>query len=110
MSRDDPSADDYLALFRTYGDAGAPRDFGKLYLEPDDQRFRLLFEQICQLLAKPSRYNLEMPQEFRRTAHAYLGGDRAVVSHMRAPQMQHFMLSDLYDYVALSHRLGHGFS
>jgi hypothetical protein len=110
MSSTDPSAGDYLSLFQKYAGSAQSRDFGQLYLEPDDERFRLLFQQICHLLVKPSRYNLEMPQEFRRTAHSYLGGDGAVVAHMRAPQMRHFMLSDLYDYVALSHRLGHGFS
>jgi hypothetical protein len=105
MTANEPDALDYLALFRRY--AGAEGfDFGKLYLQPDDERFGLLFRQVCQLLVKPSSFNRSMPQEFPRTAHRYLGGDPKVVAHMGAPQMRHFMLSDLYDYVHLSERMG----
>jgi hypothetical protein len=106
----EPSAEDYLSLFRPYCDASGAFDFGRVYLEPADERYRLLFEQVCHLLVKHSDYNLAMPQEFRRTARSYLAGDAAVLAHMRVPQMRHFMLSDFYDYVHLSHRLGHGFA
>ncbi|MCJ2187952.1 hypothetical protein [Novosphingobium beihaiensis] len=37
-----PGEDDYLALFGQYR-----QDFGDVYMEPEDERFRLLFDQIC---------------------------------------------------------------
>ena len=104
-----PDARDYLNLFANYHDGAGDRDFGKAYLEPDDERYRLLFEQICRLLVKPSAFNHTMPQEFRRTARRYLAQESQTVAHMRAPEMRHFMLSDLYDYVHLCSRAGQGY-
>jgi hypothetical protein len=96
-----PDADDYLSLFGRY-----QRDFGPAYLDPEDERYRLLFEQVCQLLLPASAFNLSMPQEFRRTAHQWATGDTATHLHMRDPQNRHFMLSDLYDYVHLRKTMG----
>lgn len=96
-----PDADDYLLLFARYG-----KDFGAAYLEPEDDRYRLLFDHICRLLVKPSDFNLRMPSEFRSTASRYLAGDQATLQHMRDPQNRHFMLSDLYDYVHLRKTMG----
>ncbi|MEY4579776.1 MAG: hypothetical protein RL701_4479 [Pseudomonadota bacterium] len=103
-----PDASDYMKLFARYrDDAGdAARDFGKVYLEPEDDRYRLLFEQICHLLVKISPFNLQMPQAFRHTAQRYLNSDPKTLAHMRTPQMQHFMLSDFYDYAHLCERMG----
>jgi len=98
---DKPEAQDYLKLFEAYG-----KDFGPAYLEPEDERYRLLFDQVCRLLAQPSSFNLGMPQEFRRSAQRYLAGDARTVAHLRDPQNRHFMLSDLYDYVHLRMRMG----
>ena len=96
-----PDAAAYLALFEQYG-----RAFGAAYLEPDDERYRLLFDQVCQLLRASSTFNQAMPQEFRRTARRYLSGEAETLAHMRTAQMRHFMLSDLYDYVHLAERMG----
>ena len=96
-----PDAEDYLDLFGRYG-----KDFGTAYLEPEDERYRLLFDQICQLLIRPSEFNLSMPQEFRTTAQRYMAGDEATVKHMRNPQNRHFMLSDVYDYMHLREKMG----
>ena len=104
---DYPDPDAYLALFARYRDELGGLDFGRAYLSPEDDRYRLLFDQLCRLLTRPSAFNLAMPQEFRRTAHRYLAGDARTQAHMRTPEMRHFMLSDLYDYVHLSSRLGH---
>lgn len=101
-----PDARDYLALFGNYRDETGGRDFGSVYLEAEDERYRLLFEQVCRLLLKPSPFNRALPQEFRRTARRYVDGDPATLAHMRSAEMQHFMLSDLFDYVHLSSRLG----
>jgi len=101
-----PDAADYMVLFERYRDAQGAHDFGQAYLEPEDERYRLLFQQVCQLLLRPSDFNLHMPQEFRRTARLYLDGDPKTLHHMRDAQMRHFMLSDLYDYVHLCQRLG----
>ena len=98
---DEPEAKDYLKLFDAYG-----KDFGPVYLEPEDERYRLLFEQICHLLLQPSSFNLSMPQEFRISAQRYLSGDKITVSKLRDPQNRHFMLSDLYDYVHLMLHMG----
>lgn len=98
---DAPTAADYLQLFGRYA-----RDFGPVYLDPDDERYRLLFEQVCQALVRVSSFNLAMPQEFRRTAQAWLDGDAATRAHMGDPQNRHFMLSDLYDYVHLRQTMG----
>ncbi len=101
---DEPGAKDYLKLFEAYG-----KDFGTAYLEPEDERYRLLFEQICHLLVQPSSFNLSMPQEFRISAQRYLAGHVKTLIQLRDPQNRHFMLSDLYDYVHLRLRMGgHG--
>jgi hypothetical protein len=96
-----PDADDYLKLFGRYD-----KDFGPVYLEPHDERYRFLFEQVCQLLLEVSGFNLSMPQEFRRTAQQWTRGDAATVTHMGDPLNRHFMLSDLYDYVHLRKTMG----
>lgn len=96
-----PKAADYLALFERYG-----KDFGPAYLEPEDERYRLLFDQICRLLIQSSEFNRAMPQEFRLSAQRYLTGDKETLAHLRDPQNRHFMLSDLYDYVHLCTHLG----
>lgn len=98
---DKPDAQHYLDLFATYG-----KDFGPAYLEPEDERYRLLFDQVCRLLLKASPFNLSMPQEFRTSARRYLEGDPVTLVHLRDPQNRHFMLSDLYDYVHLCQRMG----
>jgi hypothetical protein len=110
-----PNAQDYLRLFERWHtmlrqDLGPEqgRDFGDVYKTPDDERYRLLFEQICQLLLQPSPFNLAMPQEFRRTARQWVAGDGATLKHMGDVQNRHFMLSDLYDYVHLSQAMGVG--
>lgn len=101
-----PDARDYLTLFRSYQREAGARDFGQVYLEAEDERYRLLFEQVCRLLLKSSPFNRALPQEFRRTARLYVRGDPKTLAHMRSVEMRHFMLSDLYDYVHLYSRLG----
>ncbi len=96
-----PDADDYLTVFAPYA-----RDFGDVYQDPEDERYRLLFERVCHLLVQVSTFNLAMPQEFRQSAALYLQGDPKTLAHLRQPEMRHFMLSDLYDYVHLSRALG----
>lgn len=105
---DSPDSADYMQLFAQYrDDLGAKEhDFGGVYLEPEDERYRLLFEQVCQLLVRLSPFNLTMPQVFRHTAQLYLNGEGKVTDRMRTAQMRHFMLSDLYDYVQLCVRMG----
>jgi hypothetical protein len=63
MSRSQPDEQDYLSLFRIYGD-----DLGSLYREPDDDRYALLFEQVIRLLVKPSPFNRSLPEPFRVSA------------------------------------------
>ncbi|HET9956853.1 MAG TPA: hypothetical protein VFQ61_20295 [Polyangiaceae bacterium] len=101
-----PNAEDYLALFLNYRDESGGHDFGQAYLEPEDERYRFLFEQVCRLLVKSSAFNEALPQEFRRTARLYVRSDPQTLAHMRSAEMRHFMLSDLYDYVHLCSRLG----
>jgi hypothetical protein len=108
-----PDADDYLRLFERWHamlreDVGPElgRDFGDAYKATEDERYRLLFEQICQLLIMASAFNLAMPQEFRRTAQQWVGADAATLAHMGDVQNRHFMLSDLYDYVHLCKTMG----
>jgi hypothetical protein len=99
--QDMPDGDDYLALFARY-----KADFGDVYLDPEDDRFRLLFDQICRMLARPSPFNLRLPGQFRTTAFRYLDGDARTLAHMGAAENRHFMLSDLFDYVHLISRMG----
>jgi hypothetical protein len=101
-----PDARDYLALFGNYKDGSDGRDFGQAYLEPADERYRLLFEQVCRLLLQWSPFNQALPPEFQRTARLYVSGDAKTLARMRSADMRHFMLSDLYDYVHLCDRLG----
>lgn len=91
---------DYLELFELYGG-----DLGKAYLEPADERYRFLFEQICRLLTQPSSFNLNLPVPFVRTAQRYLAGDEGTLAKLSDPEVRHFMLSDLYDYVELQARM-----
>ena len=97
-----PDADDYLGLFARY-----KADFGDVYMDPEDERFRFLFDQMCRLLIQPSEFNLNtLPEQFRITADRYLTGDEKTVAHMRVVENRHFMLSDLFDYVHLVHTMG----
>jgi hypothetical protein len=98
---DKPDLEDYMDLFNRYG-----QDFGAAYLEPEDERFRFLFDQLCRLLTQPSGFNLSLPEPFRTTAHRYLAGDDLTVAHMRVAENRHFMLSDLFDYLDLRRRVG----
>jgi len=104
--RSGPRADDYLKLFAPYHGEDSAKDFSDIYLDPEHEGYRLLFEQVCRLLVMSSPFNQAMPQEFRRTARLYVAGDRQTLAHMRRPEMRHFMLSDLYDYVHLCRRAG----
>jgi hypothetical protein len=96
-----PDSDDYLAIFGRYKE-----DFGDVYMEPEDERFRLLFDQICRMLTQPSSFNLSLPEQFRTTAFRYLEGDARTVAHMKAVENRHFMLSDLFDYIHLVKTMG----
>ncbi len=99
--RTKPDGEDYLALFSRY-----KTDFGDVYMDPEDDRFRLLFEQICKLLTQPSAFNLGLPEQFRTTAFRYLDGERGTVKHMSKAENRHFMLSDLFDYIHLVTKMG----
>ncbi|MCJ2184841.1 hypothetical protein MTR62_19415 [Novosphingobium sp. 1949] len=116
-----PDARDYLALFARYpadfapGSAPSPAPssdaaFGTVYRAPEDARFRLLFEQVCALLTRPSPFNLHLPEAFRTTAQRYRAGDPATRAQMQEPQNRHFMLSDLFDYIHLVDTMGGGWN
>lgn len=94
-----PTLRDYDHLFALY--EGLP----KVYLEPDDDRYTLLFEQVLRMLVRPSDFNEQIPRPFRITARNYLAGDTQTVRHMSYPENRHFMLSDLYDFVMLQKHL-----
>ena len=96
-----PDSDDYLAIFGRYKD-----DFGDVYMDPEDERFRLLFDQNAGMLTQPSSFNLSLPEQFRTTAFRYLDGDDHTVAHMKAVENRHFMLSDLFDYIHLVKTMG----
>lgn len=96
-----PDLEDYLELFRLYGG-----DLSDAYLAPQDERYRLLFDQLCRLLTKQSLFNLEIPHPFRLTAQRYLAGDEATRREMGRPENRNFMLSDLSDFIQLQKRLG----
>jgi hypothetical protein len=100
MSRSQPDEQDYLSLFRIYGD-----DLGSLYREPDDDRYALLFEQVVRLLVKPSPFNRSLPEPFRVAARRYHAGDPATVKHLSHPANRHFMLCDLHDLISLRSRV-----
>lgn len=89
-----PDLDDYFSLFEMYGG-----DLGQAYLAPEDDRYRLLFEQVCHLLVRPSDVNLRLPEPFRATAERYLAGEQTIVRRMRDPSNRNFMLSDLADFL-----------
>jgi hypothetical protein len=100
MSRSQPDEQDYLNLFRIYGD-----DLGSLYREPDDDRYALLFEQVVRLLITPSPFNRSLPEPFRVSARRYHEGDPATVKHLGHPSNRHFMLCDLHDLIRLRSRI-----
>lgn len=96
MSATIPDIDDYLKLFDIYGS-----DLGRLYEEPEDDRYALLFEQVIRLLVKPSPFNLSLPEPFRRSAHRYRDGHADTVKHLGSPVNRNFMLCDLHDLIML---------
>ena len=90
-----PEIDDYLALFRLYGDAlDTPS-------EPGGQRFALLFDQVVRLLMAQSPLNSELPAPFLDVARHYRHHDPATLDHFRYDENRHFFLSDLYDLLRL---------
>lgn len=91
-----PDLNDYLALFRLYGG-----NLGAAYRATNDERYRLLFEQLCHLLAQASAFNGSLPEPFRRTARAYLADDPDTVASMLQPENRNFMISDISDYIDL---------
>lgn len=91
-----PDAKTYLTLFQMYGD-----DIQNAYLEPDDPRYDLLFEQVVRLLTRPSPFNMRLPRPFVTVAHRYLDGNPDTVRHLKDPDNRNFMVSDLYDVVQL---------
>jgi hypothetical protein len=76
-------------------------DLQAIYLEPDDARYHLLFEQVVRLLTKPSPFNHALPRPFVTVAHRYLDGQPETVRHLTDPDNRNFMMSDLYDVVQL---------
>ncbi|MFG1350951.1 hypothetical protein [Xanthobacter autotrophicus] len=96
-----PDSGDYLAIFGQYKE-----DFGDVYMGPEDERFRLLFQKICRMLTQPSSFNLGLPEQFRTTAFRFLEGDAHTVAHMNTVENRHFMLSDLFDYIHLVKTMG----
>lgn len=100
MSRSQPDEQDYVSLFRIYGD-----DLGALYREPDDDRYALLVEQVVRLLVKPSPFNRSLPEPFRVSARRYHDGDPATVKHFGHPANCNFMLCDLHDLISLRSRV-----
>jgi hypothetical protein len=100
MSRSQPDLQDYLKLFRIYGE-----DLGSIYRETDGDRYKLLFEQVVRLLIKPSAFNRSLPEPFRMSARRYHDNDPATVKHLADPANRHFMLCDLHDLVSLKGRI-----
>lgn len=96
MSKENPNVTDYLQLFDAYG-----KDLGKLYEEPEDDRYKLLFEQVVRLLIKPSSYNRSLPAPFRDSARRYYHGDQRTTAHLSEPAVRHFMLCELHDIIML---------
>lgn len=96
MSGTRPELDDYLALFRPYGD-----DLGNLYQALDDDRYLLLFERAMRLLARPSPFNLALPGQFRTTALRWRDGHEPTRRHLGEPANRHFLLADLHDLIML---------
>lgn len=88
--------DDYAALLRLYGDG-----LSEAYMAPNDERYRLLFDQLCRLLVKSSPFNLEIPAPFRVTAQRYLNEDEATRRQMDRAENRNFMVSDLADFIEL---------
>jgi hypothetical protein len=96
MSPSRPELDDYLALFRPYGD-----DLGDIYQAPDDDRYLLLFERAVRLLVQPSPFNLSLPAPFRQSALRWRDGHAATRRHFGYPSNRHFLLADLHDLIML---------
>lgn len=95
-----PDAEDYLHCFEIYGD-----DIRTMYLDHDEGRYEFLFERILRMLIQPSQFNTVIPDPFKNTARKYLSGDVEARTYMNDPEKRNFMLSDLYDFVLLQHRI-----
>ena len=101
MSASRPELEDYLALFRPYG-----ADIGDIYQAPEDDRYLLLFEQAMRLLARPSPFNLSLPEPFRRNALRWRNAHPGTRRHFGHPANRHFLLADLHDLIMLKGGLG----
>jgi hypothetical protein len=81
-----PDAATDLAIFSRDG-----HSYCAACLEPEDDRYRMRFDQVCRLLVQGSRFKRLMPPEVGRTATLYLASDASTVTHMRDAQMRHVM-------------------
>lgn len=95
-----PNVTDYLKLFRLYGD-----DLTSIYMDSDDLRYKLLFEQIIALLLEQSDFNDSIPQPFKDTARSYSSGHEGTLKHFTDPGNRNFMMSDLHDFVVLKAKM-----
>ncbi|NVK18848.1 MAG: hypothetical protein HWE30_09145 [Methylocystaceae bacterium] len=95
-----PGAEDYLHCFSLYGD-----DIRTMYLDHDEGRYEFLFERILRMLIQQSSFNTKIPLPFKITARKILSGDPEARSYMSDPEKRNFMLSDLYDFVLLQHKI-----
>ncbi len=95
-----PNAEDYLHCFEIYGD-----DIQNIYLDHEEGRYEFLFERVLWMLIQQSTFNTKIPAPFKITARKYLSGDQEARSYMNDPEKRNFMLSDLYDFVMLHHRM-----
>ncbi len=95
-----PDVTDYLHCFEIYGE-----DIRTIYLDHEEGRYEFLFERILRMLIMQSTFNATIPAPFKTTARKYLSGDMETRTYMNNPEKRNFMLSDLYDFVLLQHRI-----
>jgi len=69
--------------------------------EPRGSRFELLFARVMGLLHRDSAFNRTLPAPFLDVARRIARGDAATVEHFSYDENRQFLLSDLYDYLAL---------
>jgi len=100
MSHKAPEAEDYLQLFKMYGE-----DLGSIYKETENERYAFLFEQCIKLLIQPSDFNFSLPEPFRVSAHRYHAADPHTLEQLSQPSNRNFMLCDLHDFIKLKTRM-----
>jgi len=89
----------YLALFEAHGLGRS--DIYMIEDEKQEEAIMALFDEVSDLMVRPSPLNDNLPGEFVGTMRRYNAGNPYTVSHFDTVAHRAFYLSDLFDILML---------